>query len=56
MARPRTKERRSKRSPRPKAPKPKTSKRLWPAGHQSSESKPRGQIRRPRGKTILDQL
>jgi hypothetical protein len=32
----------------------KTSKRLWPSGYQSSESKPRGEV--PRDKKILDQL
>jgi hypothetical protein len=40
----------------PKRPTPKTGKPLWPAGYQSSESKPRGQIPRSRGKKILKQL
>jgi hypothetical protein len=39
-----------------KQPRPKTRKPLWPAGYQSSESKPRGQIRGSRGKKILKQL
>jgi hypothetical protein len=35
---------------------PKTRKPLWPAGYESSESKPRGQVPRSRGKKILKQL
>jgi hypothetical protein len=46
--------RKKKSREREKPPAAKTSKRLWPSGYQSSESKPRGEV--PRDKKILDQL